>query len=140
MHCEVCVLFRHDLLQNFPAFFASVLGRRYIAVPHLSQVTFARRPTCSFAATDFLPLETIKVHAFWKSSAINPRDAVAYLEPSQADRQRANVLRAGAEEGQQVTTRLEHAQALAPDGRPRHEAVPGLAHEAAALVLVVVAG
>src|SRR5690606_36375654 len=69
------------------------------------------------------------VERLWEPGPVQPRDAVANLEPGILDGDREAVPRPGAAEREQVPARLEYAEALARPLFPGRQVVPRLAHE-----------
>src|SRR5690606_7490245 len=79
------------------------------------------------------------VQRFGEAAKIKPLHHIANLKPRQPERNGHKVLRPRPSEAEKVTARLKDAVNLPPNGRPRNERIPRLAHEAAAPVVVVLA-
>lgn len=129
-------MFRQALLQYFPSPLARIHGLRYIGVPHRVQVTFGylfgSLMGVWFGMTPayFITFQSVKVHAFWKTGGVHPSNHVPNLKARVLDVHAHAVLGARTGERQQVTSWLEHSQALGPRLNVRHIVVPMLTHEA----------
>ena len=87
---------------------------------------------CETALNGFtvvLPLAVYKYLGVVTEAPVDPAHHIADLKPRQPDAHNDPVIGPRSGEGEQVTARFEHAQALGPHGRTRHERIPCPPHE-----------